>query len=250
MAGSHGKGRGWGGSTCAVSRHVLCHWLCFLFTCSAIVGEHTGPWSKRFDPPVFLPKVDSHFTLTPMTVELNHLDYAAVMANRQHLLQTLGWSYDFDHLKYENWRDLLAHQQAFKERRGYAYAILEHRNNRDLRELGAAFVGPLDVGAARRNERAVLTFWIAKDRLRSGLQRDVLRTLVQWLTNAWPFEIVHLPVLESNRALIELCVTAGLQNDTLDSGRDTAHAPHGATRTFNAVAPRTTSLHGHARDEL
>ena len=232
---------------------ILCHWLCFLFTLSAVLGERTAeaknPWSTSFEPPVFLPGSGSTFTLVPTTVELNDVVYAAVMANRQHVRQTLGWSYDFDHLKYENWRDLLAHQQAFEERRGYAYSILEN-SGRDTRVLGAAFVDPLDAGAARRNKRTVLTFWIAKNRLQSGLQRDVLRRLLHWLTSAWPFELVHLPVLDGNRELVDLCVAAGLDDDADGAGRAASNAPRGATRTFNAVASSATSLREVARDEL
>ena len=32
---------------------------------------------------------------------------AAVMSSRDHLKGSLGWKYEFDHLLYENWRDLL-----------------------------------------------------------------------------------------------------------------------------------------------
>ena len=75
-----------------------------LLLLAASSAAAAGPWSKGFDPPAWdASSADADgFVLAPVDIKRNDLDYDAVMANRPHLLATLGLRYDFDHLMYEN----------------------------------------------------------------------------------------------------------------------------------------------------
>jgi hypothetical protein len=185
-----------------------------------LLAAASGPWSKSFSPPKYKASSSSSgaagkggdsFVLAPVSIERNDLDYDAVMANRPHLAATLGLKYDFDHLMYENWRDLLEAQDNFEARSAYAFAVLDPARTKSL---GSVYFDPAPGGSGGGGgggEAAAtvqLTYWLLKDVSHGGaggLDEAVLRAALRWATTAWPFRKVLLPVLGSNTRLKELC---------------------------------------------
>ena len=185
-----------------------------------LLAAASGPWSKSFSPPTYKSSAAASssgsaaagFVLAPVSIERNDLDYDAVMANRPHLAATLGLKYDFDHLMYENWRDLLEAQDNFEARSAYAFAVLDPARTK---ALGSVYFDPAPAaggggggGEAAAVATVQLTYWLLADVSHGGaggLDEAVLRAALRWATTAWPFRRVLLPVLGSNTRLKELC---------------------------------------------
>ena len=101
--------------------------LLFGLCAASTLAASPSVWDSDFATPTKYQGDGWH--LEPLTIDLNEFDFegknaaginfrlqltesikswdAAVMSSRDHLKGSLGWKYEFDHLLYENWRDLL-----------------------------------------------------------------------------------------------------------------------------------------------
>ena len=98
--------------------------------------------------------------------------------------------------------------------------ILEHPGRG--RSLGAVYIDPPPAALAQDRSSGVdgggnvaggeivhLSYWMAAElSVEGGKDEALLRKVLRWLTTAWPFQRVMLPVLDSNARQRALCKDA------------------------------------------
>ncbi len=131
--------------------------------------------------------VTENFRFEVLAPEVCSLDYDAVMSSKDRLKTVFGietsWPRD-DLTLSDNLADLKMHQQEFKKREAFAYTILTP--NRD-RALGAVYIDPSRV----IEYCCEVQFWLRNDSL--DLDAKLYATIINWISNDWPFKRVAYP---------------------------------------------------------
>ena len=151
-----------------------------------------------------------HLLLEPLKPEHVALDYAAVIESREQLRLWSGSSWPADDFTLDdNLKDLQWHWREHQERVAFTYTVLD-----PMREtcLGCVYLRPLEELAAANPthladvaaDETMVRFWIRSSRLNSGLERELLNTLMRWLEDDWPFSRVLYEVRDKNARQIQL----------------------------------------------
>lgn len=148
-------------------------------------------WHTNWLPgnyPVPMTLMLGRFRLVPLTPGWNEEDYQAVMASRDMLRnlfrQRDSWPAD-NHSRVRNREDLAWHEAEFRQRRSFAWAVLDEQ----YRYLGCAYLYPSRIPAAG----AEAFFWVRRDDPRwHSLEVGLQRLLVDWFRH-WPLADVIFP---------------------------------------------------------
>ena len=185
-----------------------------------------GPFRSEFVPPSGFAK--GWGRLTPLGPEHAAADLATILANRDHLLETLRWG-DWPPQGLtleENRAALVRHQQEFERREAFAYTLLAPAERAgasgdridaepspdDLspkRVLGCVYLEspfPLEAEAPA----SMLAFlWVTEAGLKQELDRQLLEGLEAWFESEWPVEEVFWPIRIENLRGSHLVQRAG-----------------------------------------
>lgn len=129
------------------------------------------------------------FRIRPITIHDVVKDYEAVMTNREHLWGLFGgaWGWPAEDLTLEqDLIDLGWHQKEFQMRSSFDYAVMSPDESR---LLGCVYVDPPE----KEGFDAEVCFWVRRDGVEDGLERDLERAVRAWIAEAWPFEKVAYP---------------------------------------------------------
>jgi RimJ/RimL family protein N-acetyltransferase len=149
------------------------------------------------------------FRLEPLTVDHNPLDYAAVMASKDHLRMWSGsaWPAD-DFTPDENRADLDGHQREHEAREAFTYTVLSAAGDVCL---GCIYIKPATVDLLQpENFDAVVRFWVTPDVRRAGLDEALLAGLRAWLGTSFSFRRVFFHTNTADAAQQRLFERAGL----------------------------------------
>ena len=120
-------------------------------------------------------------------------DYIAVMDSYEHLNATMRFDLYFQEKPYtidQNREALRGHWREYLRREAYTYTVLKIDDRETC--VGAVYLYPLP--GSDRSERSVqLTYWVTRQELERDLDRHVLETMLNWLQESWPFDVVRLP---------------------------------------------------------
>jgi len=126
--------------------------------------------------------------LVPASPEWGELDYAAVMASRQHIKHLFGpgdtWPPD-DLSMEEDIADLAWHWREFSTRRSFAYHLLDPTG---LSCLDCLYLYP--TASAAHDAEAYLWTHISLPRERAAQMED---EVIAWIEGAWPFTAIAWP---------------------------------------------------------
>jgi len=183
--------------------------------CAADI-EH--PWKAEFSPPTEL--AHGKF-ITPIKGEHAALDHAATIANREHLLKTLGWDYPEDYSVESSREDLLEYEYQFGNRSSYTYSIQTPDKSK---VLGTIFMNRPDFGeptepvpeeankewpAAGRSIEVSL--WLEKESTEAGLDKQLLSAFTSWLDAKWPVDAAMFTAGANNTKLHGICESLGFR---------------------------------------
>ncbi len=133
-----------------------------------------------FDVPTELVAVD--FRLTPLLPEHNDADYDAWTSSMEHIHATPGFEdrpWPAPMPKEENLRDLEAHAEDFRERRGFTYTV----HDPEGATIGCVYIYP-----AETESGADVRSWVRADH--AHLDIPLYDAVSEWLRQDWPFESV------------------------------------------------------------
>ena len=145
-----------------------------------------------FLPPDFeVPELLEHdrFRLRPITVDDLAKDYDAVMSSQQHLWRQFGaaWGWPPADLTLEQDRkDLAWHQEEFRRRSSFDYAVMSRD---EARLLGCVYVDPAETAGYD----AEVWLWVRASELATGLEAELDATVRRWVEERWPFGKVAYP---------------------------------------------------------
>jgi RimJ/RimL family protein N-acetyltransferase len=168
------------------------------------------------DQPVSAGFQSSHLLLEPLRPEHVALDFAAVIESREQLRLWSGSSWPAGGFTLDdNLKDLQWHWREHQERVAFTYTVLDPTREtclgcvylRPLAELTAANPKQLTNVAA---DETVVRFWIRSSRLNSGLEQELLDTLMRWLGDDWPFSRVLYESRDENARQIQLLESSPL----------------------------------------
>lgn len=154
-------------------------------------------WAGRravpFVPPDFVVPQEARFedwTLALLTMDHTRLDYAAYMANIDHIAGTLGP----DHMPWPTpdltprlaLADLGWCEWMHDNRACFSYGIFAPDMSR---EIGCLYVSP----SARADHDAEICFWFVEDFSRAGIEPRFLKFARSWIERDWPFARIGFP---------------------------------------------------------
>ena len=173
-----------------------------------------------FFPPDLTPPAGlqtAQFVLEPLTPAHVKLDYAAVMSSRQMLRQWSGstWPAD-DFTVADNLVDMEWHHREHLERIAFTYTML------DLdcaRCLGCVYIRPLSELvldnpqklAVIGDDEALVRLWVREALWEGPFETNVVRSLMSWFAEAWPFSQVYFHTRTVNPRQAHHFDQAGLQ---------------------------------------
>lgn len=153
----------------------------YLQGCISAKTKHAAPFvPDDFQVPSRL--VTDVFEFRVLTVADAEADYEAVMETRERLRSIFGGEWPADNFTLEeNKADLLAHEDAFKQRAAFTYTIASLSSN-EL--LGCIYIVP---GA---DTDAQVIYWVRESAYKQGLEPMMLMHLKNWLESTWPFQTI------------------------------------------------------------
>ncbi|GAA2131834.1 GNAT family N-acetyltransferase [Actinomadura napierensis] len=129
------------------------------------------------------------FQIRPITVHDVVKDYGAVIGSLDRLAGRFGpeWGWPDREFTFEQALiDVAWLQKEGQLRRSFSYVV----NTPDgERQLGRIHVAPSDEPGAD----AVVVFWVRSDEEDRALEKDLEDFVREWVTTAWPFEVVRFP---------------------------------------------------------
>jgi RimJ/RimL family protein N-acetyltransferase len=199
----------------AVRRVQLLGLAWALCAACASAPDAVDPFTPAFRPPSEIRT--AHAVLEPLTPEHAERDYRALMSSRVHLQSTLAWG-DWPRADFtleQNRRDLARHWLEFQGHAAYAYAVLSPDR---ARSLGCVYLEPPDAAADVPGPR--LFFWVIEPELATGLDREVLETMLELLSGRrGPLERVVVPILATDERGLEVAESLGLEREGERGGR-------------------------------
>jgi len=160
---------------------------------------------------------DDSFVLMPLSPAHVEVDYEAVMASQEMLRMWSGSTWPRDGFTLaENLDDLTWHQQEHQDREAFTYTVLDP--DREIC-LGCVYIRPLadladanpDILQNTAEDEAVVRFWMRSSYLAGGLDQRLLKALIDWFDEAWPFSHVLFHTRPVNSQQIALFTEASLQ---------------------------------------
>jgi hypothetical protein len=121
------------------------------------------------------------FTLEPLSVRHNELDYAAWTTSIEHIRQTPGYpdgSWPKPMSLEQNAADLVRHERDFADRVGFTYTALDPATG-DV--IGCLYLYPSERGDYDADVRS----WVRADR--ADLDKPLYELVSGWLASDWPF---------------------------------------------------------------
>ena len=163
------------------------------------------PWTIAFEPPTTLDGERLH--LEPLGPDHAELDFEAFMSSREHLLASLHWGSwpGPDSTVAGNRNDLSRHTQEFIDREGYAYTVLTPDRSRCL---GCVYMNPVPAGPDGYG--VAMAYWVITSELDSGLDRELVASVLSWITADWPFGSLVMPIHIENQRGAEIARSLGL----------------------------------------
>ena len=162
--------------------------------------------------------VNSEFLLRPLRASDVDLDYDAVMENPEALRLSGGGSWPTDDFTLEaNLSDLVIHENEHEDRVAFTYTMMNPSQDRCL---GCVYINQLTqtyrlvetAESGELNERqAIVRFWVRQSRVQDDLDWRLLKTLLDWLTDAWSFSDVYMRAHEHDERQNGLLKRAGLK---------------------------------------
>ncbi|MDL4820466.1 GNAT family N-acetyltransferase [Actinomadura opuntiae] len=129
------------------------------------------------------------FQIRPITVHDVVKDYGAVIGSLDRLAGRFGpeWGWPDREFTFEQALvDVAWLQKEGQLRRSFSYVV----NTPDgERQLGRIHVAPSDDPGVD----AVVVFWVRADEEDTALEKDLEDFVREWVTTAWPFEVVRFP---------------------------------------------------------
>jgi hypothetical protein len=137
--------------------------------------------------PVPLRHETPDFLFMPLVVDLNELDYRAVVESRAHLHAMFGLAWPpANHSRVANRRAIGRHWRAFRRREAFTYAVL----SLDERMcLGCVYI----VRPSQPGHDARVFLWVRQQAHDQGLDRALYRAVTEWLAWRWPLGHVSFP---------------------------------------------------------
>ncbi len=140
---------------------------------------------SRFAVPLRHETLD--FVFMPLVVDLNELDYRAVVESRAHLHAMFGLTWPpANHSRVANRRAIDRHWQAFRRREAFTYAVLTPDGRMCL---GCVYI----VRPTQPGHDARVFLWVRQQAHDEGLDRALYRAVTEWLAWRWPFRNVAFP---------------------------------------------------------
>ncbi|MFB4296460.1 GNAT family N-acetyltransferase [Actinomadura sp. NTSP31] len=129
------------------------------------------------------------FQIRPITVHDVVKDYGAVIGSLDRLAGRFGpeWGWPDREFTFEQALiDVAWLQKEGQLRRSFSYVV----NTPDgERQLGRIHVAP----SGEPGADAVVVFWVRSDEEDRALEKDLEDFVREWVTTAWPFEVVRFP---------------------------------------------------------
>ncbi|TDD70007.1 GNAT family N-acetyltransferase [Actinomadura rubrisoli] len=129
------------------------------------------------------------FQIRPITVHDVVKDYGAVIGSLDRLAGRFGpeWGWPDREFTFEQALiDVAWLQKEGQLRRSFSYVVTTPDGER---QLGRIHVAPSDM----RGVDAVVVFWVRADEENSALEKELEEFVREWVTTAWPFEVVRFP---------------------------------------------------------
>jgi RimJ/RimL family protein N-acetyltransferase len=121
------------------------------------------------------------FTLEPLSVRHNELDFAAWTSSIEHIRQTPGYPdgrWPRLMSPEQNTADLARHERDFASRDGFTYTVLDPATG-DV--IGCVYLYP----SQREGYDADVRSWVRADR--ADLDKPLYEVVSGWLARDWPF---------------------------------------------------------------
>ena len=145
---------------------------------------------KEFVPNDFVIPLEyktEHYRLEVLTPKVGEMDYEAVMTSKERLRSVFGkstqWPTDEMTLE-ENVADLRRHENEFKERKAFAYTVLDLSGKRCI---GCVYIKP----ARKTKYDCEVYLWVRESELK--LDEDLYKNIKSWVINKWPFTNIAFP---------------------------------------------------------
>ena len=145
---------------------------------------------KEFVPKDFtipLKYKTENYRLEVLTPKVGEIDYKAVMTSKERLRTVFGkstqWPTDEMTLE-ENIADLRRHENEFKERKAFAYTVLDLSGKRCI---GCVYIKP---GRKAKYDCEVY-LWVRESDL--ILDEDLYKNIKSWVIEKWPFTNIAFP---------------------------------------------------------
>lgn len=135
---------------------------------------------ENFEVPVVLNTDD--FKITPLVIGDLEEDYAAIMANIEHLQGTFGeysnWP-SMEITKEQNLIDLGWHHKEFQRRTSFAYVV---------RDLGGDYIGCFYFYPSKTKGHDVDVYaWLIEKACKAGFFEKLEIVVKNWIEDHWPF---------------------------------------------------------------
>ena len=176
-------------------------WLCVSVT---FCQEDPTAWPKEFSPPKEFRT--ERIVLRPLAPKYAELDFQAAASSREHLQKTLHWGNwpSGDMTVEDNRNDLERHWKEFEAREAYAYTVLTPDAERCV---GCVYINPAD-GNPRAAEMA---YWVVANELQNDLDEHLIQSVLGWIKDAWPLDLVVMPLHTENQRGIKIVEALTLQ---------------------------------------
>lgn len=156
------------------------------------------------------------------------LDYDAVIASREQLLIRSGGDWPVEGFSLaENLADLQRHEQEHRERKAFAYTVM---NLTETECLGCVYINPLaplldrlkagdDALKTVQADAAYVSFWVRSNHLTDDLDKRLLAVLRAWFQAEWSFSRTVFYAGEQQTRFLQIYQEAGMEATFTLQGR-------------------------------
>ncbi|TVQ51483.1 MAG: GNAT family N-acetyltransferase [Phycisphaerales bacterium] len=179
-------------------------------------GGTANPWSPAYAEPA--PLATAQMKLVPLKPEHAQMDYDAFMSSREHLRETLRWGNwpSEDATVEANRTDLERHWREHQANEAYTYAVLSPDGSA---YLGCVYLKPIPEDQMTDLPRPAVrvSYWVTESGLERNHDRQLVRSLHDWLNQAWGFRTIVMPLHRANDRGRIIAVENGFRPEPADT---------------------------------